>query len=124
MQVRDAELELLKKRTYLNAASSFLFGMSTVLVSTATFTLFALLGNEFDAGKIFASLALFGNLSFPISFLPRVVNMVSGPSACCRPCFVWWRYFFVGRRKGCVRVCACVCVCVCVCVCFKGVAPI
>ncbi|XP_015785720.1 multidrug resistance-associated protein 1 [Tetranychus urticae] len=74
--LRHKELVSLKKLSYLECATSFLWICSPTLVSVATFSAYVLVqGETLTASKAFVSLSLFHILQFPISMLPELLSM-------------------------------------------------
>ncbi|XP_060079836.1 multidrug resistance-associated protein 1-like [Ylistrum balloti] len=78
LELRNKELDILKKYAYLQAFSTFSFTCAPFLVTLATFATYILASNEhyLDAGKAFVSLSLFNILRFPINLLPMMVSYI------------------------------------------------
>lgn len=76
LEIRNKELDILRKYAYLQAFSSFSFSCAPFLVTLATFATYILSSddNYLDAGKAFVSLSLFNILRFPINLLPMMVS--------------------------------------------------
>lgn len=74
--LRNEELTVLKKGSYIRAATRILWTGSPLFVSIATFCLYSLLGNNLTAEKAFTALSLFNILRFPISILPMIITSV------------------------------------------------
>ncbi|KAI9598139.1 hypothetical protein BDF19DRAFT_433612 [Syncephalis fuscata] len=76
----DRELKTLKKYGIGVASLSFITGLGSILVSLATFGVYALLDGKshgpLDASLIFVSLSLFNLLGFPLSAFPQVITFV------------------------------------------------
>nr|XP_046270771.1 multidrug resistance-associated protein 1 [Scatophagus argus] len=75
-EIRECELQVLKKAAYLAAVSTFTWVCAPFLVALATFTVYVLIDehNVLDAQKAFVSLALFNILRFPLNMLPMVIS--------------------------------------------------
>ena len=72
---RDAELKHLWKYWLLNQITSITWAAVPNLVSLATFGAFTvLLKQDLDAATVFASLALFNILRFPMTMFPNTIN--------------------------------------------------
>lgn len=78
LELRNKELDILKKYAYLQAFSTFSFTCAPFLVTLATFATYILASDEhyLDAGKAFVSLSLFNILRFPINLLPMMVSYI------------------------------------------------
>nr|XP_019958522.1 PREDICTED: multidrug resistance-associated protein 1-like isoform X1 [Paralichthys olivaceus] len=74
--IRESELQVLKKAAYLGAMSTFTWVCAPFLVALSTFTVYVLIDehNILDAQKAFVSLALFNILRFPLNMLPIVIS--------------------------------------------------
>ncbi|XP_070703342.1 multidrug resistance-associated protein 1 [Pempheris klunzingeri] len=75
-EIRESELQVLKKAAYLGAMSTFTWVCAPFLVALSTFTVYVLIdeNNVLDAQKAFVSLALFNILRFPLNMLPMVIS--------------------------------------------------
>lgn len=75
-EIRESELQVLKKAAYLGAVSTFTWICAPFLVALSTFTVYILIdeNNVLDAQKAFVSLALFNILRFPLNMLPMVIS--------------------------------------------------
>ncbi|XP_042247990.1 multidrug resistance-associated protein 1 isoform X1 [Thunnus maccoyii] len=75
-EIRESELQVLKKAAYLGAVSTFTWVCAPFLVALSTFTVYVLSDerNVLDAQKAFVSLALFNILRFPLNMLPMVIS--------------------------------------------------
>ncbi|XP_031726932.1 multidrug resistance-associated protein 1 [Anarrhichthys ocellatus] len=75
-EIRESELQVLKKTAYLGAMSTFTWICAPFLVALSTFTVYVLIDehNVLDAQKAFVSLALFNILRFPLNMLPMVIS--------------------------------------------------
>ena len=71
---REDELKYLKGRKYLDAICVYLWATTPVLISVLTFAIFALLGNDLTAAKVFTSVALFAMLTGPLNAFPWALN--------------------------------------------------
>ncbi|XP_069125383.1 multidrug resistance-associated protein 1-like [Argopecten irradians] len=78
LNIRNKELQVLKRMAYLNAAVSFTWTTAPFLVSLVTFAVYVLVdsNNILDAEKAFVSLSLFNILRFPLSMLPQVISNI------------------------------------------------
>ncbi|NXC90811.1 MRP1 protein, partial [Cercotrichas coryphoeus] len=79
LEIRQKELQVLKKSAYLAAMATFTWVCAPFLVALSTFSVYVLIDktNVLDAEKAFVSLALFNILRFPLNMLPMVIsNMV------------------------------------------------
>ncbi|XP_053408516.1 multidrug resistance-associated protein 1-like isoform X2 [Mercenaria mercenaria] len=76
--IRDKELSVIRKASYLNAISTFFWTSAPFLVTLATFATYILIDNTnyLDAQKAFVSLSLFNILRFPINLLPMIISYV------------------------------------------------
>ncbi|XP_042361797.1 multidrug resistance-associated protein 1 isoform X2 [Plectropomus leopardus] len=75
-EIRESELQVLKKAAYLGAMSTFTWVCAPFLVALSTFAVYVLIdeNNVLDAQKAFVSLALFNILRFPLNMLPMVIS--------------------------------------------------
>ncbi|XP_067333226.1 multidrug resistance-associated protein 1 isoform X2 [Channa argus] len=75
-EIRESELQVLKKAAYLRAISTFTWVCAPFLVALSTFAVYVLVDehNVLDAEKAFVSLALFNILRFPLNMLPMVIS--------------------------------------------------
>ncbi len=67
---RSKEVSLLKKQMYLRAFSRAYMGAVPVFCCVASFVVFAVTEGEVRASTLFAALAAFGQLRFPLLFYP------------------------------------------------------
>ncbi|XP_061404841.1 multidrug resistance-associated protein 1-like isoform X1 [Lethenteron reissneri] len=76
LEIRNKELQVLKKAAYLNAVSSFTWVCAPFLVALTTFGVYVMVdeNNVLDAKKAFVSLTLFNILRFPLNMLPQVIS--------------------------------------------------
>jgi ATP-binding cassette subfamily C (CFTR/MRP) protein 1 len=74
--VREEELKLQLKASFLSALNYFIIFTIPVLVSLISFTVFAGIGNELTPARAFTALALFDILRFPMYTLPSVINQL------------------------------------------------
>eukprot|EP00300_Choanocystis_sp_HF-7_P014604 c18745_g1_i2.p1 GENE.c18745_g1_i2~~c18745_g1_i2.p1 ORF type:complete len:1536 (+),score=408.64 c18745_g1_i2:44-4651(+) len=72
--LRTEELKQVQSNSYWGAASLFLWGGSTLMVSIGTFGLYVALGHQLTASRAFTALALFNVLRFPLNALPDAVT--------------------------------------------------
>lgn len=73
--VRDKEIAILKKMSYLSAGTSFVWSCAPFVVSLVTFATYILIdeNNVLDSQKAFVALSLFNILRFPLSMLPMMI---------------------------------------------------
>ncbi|XP_052772990.1 multidrug resistance-associated protein 1-like isoform X2 [Mya arenaria] len=78
LEIRNKELAVLKRMSYLNACTTFMWTVAPVLVCLVTFAVYVLVDSShiLDAEKAFVSLSLFNILRFPLSMLPQVISSV------------------------------------------------
>ncbi|KAG0202488.1 hypothetical protein BGX28_005009 [Mortierella sp. GBA30] len=71
----DHELATMKKIGYLSAVQSFTWACTPFLVSLSTFTVYALvMKRPMTTDIVFASIALFNLLQFPLAMFPNVIS--------------------------------------------------
>ncbi|KAL3875737.1 hypothetical protein ACJMK2_033658 [Sinanodonta woodiana] len=78
LEIRNKELNLLKRMAYLNSCSTFAWTTAPFIVTLVTFAVYVLSdpNNILDAEKAFVSLSLFNILRFPMSMLPNVISSI------------------------------------------------
>ncbi|NXO19201.1 MRP1 protein, partial [Oriolus oriolus] len=78
LEIRQKELQVLKKSAYLAAVATFTWVCAPFLVALSTFAVYVMVGknNILDAEKAFVSLALFNILRFPLNMLPLVISSI------------------------------------------------
>ncbi|NWX34145.1 MRP1 protein, partial [Notiomystis cincta] len=78
LEIRQKELQVLKKSAYLAAMATFTWVCAPFLVALSTFAVYVLIdkNNILDAQKAFVSLALFNILRFPLNMLPMVISNI------------------------------------------------
>uniref|UniRef100_A0A8U7P8D9 Multidrug resistance-associated protein 1 n=1 Tax=Corvus moneduloides TaxID=1196302 RepID=A0A8U7P8D9_CORMO len=76
LEIREKELQVLKKSAYLAAMATFTW------VALSTFAVYVMINknNILDAQKAFVSLALFNILRFPLNMLPMVISSIASVS--------------------------------------------
>ncbi|KAH9413433.1 Mrp-4p [Dermatophagoides pteronyssinus] len=76
--IRNSEIDYLKKNGYLHSVTSFLWTCAPFMVSFVTFAIYVLSSkdNVLDPQKAFVSLSLFNLLRFPLSMLPMLISML------------------------------------------------
>ncbi|QCE08894.1 ATP-binding cassette [Vigna unguiculata] len=74
MDTRSLEVKHLATRKYLDAWCVFFWATTPTLFSLFTFGLYALMGHQLDAAKVFSCLALFNTLISPLNSFPWVIN--------------------------------------------------
>jgi len=75
--LREAELSFLRKSAVLGAFNMCLIFSVPVLVSSISFAVYILAGNELTASKAFTSLALYNVLRMPLIFFPQVIAQLT-----------------------------------------------
>uniref|UniRef100_A0A6I8RP40 ATP binding cassette subfamily C member 3 n=1 Tax=Xenopus tropicalis TaxID=8364 RepID=A0A6I8RP40_XENTR len=82
LEIRNKELNILKKAAYLNALSTFAWTSAPFLVALTTFAVYVTVDekNILDAEKAFVSLSLFNILRFPLNMLPQVISNLAQAS--------------------------------------------
>jgi len=73
-EARNEELKSLKGGKYLDAMCVYFWGVTPVVISVLTFSMYVLLGHELTAAKVFTSIALFNMLITPLNAFPWVIN--------------------------------------------------
>ncbi|XP_052452980.1 ATP-binding cassette sub-family C member 3-like isoform X1 [Carassius gibelio] len=78
LQIRQKELNVLRKTAYLSALSTMAWISAPFLVALTTFAVFVSVDkdNILDAEKAFVSLSLFNILRFPLNMLPNVISSI------------------------------------------------
>ncbi|KAG2460889.1 ATP-binding cassette sub-family C member 3 isoform X3 [Polypterus senegalus] len=78
LEIRQNELNVLKKTAYLGALSTFAWTSAPFLVALTTFAVYVTVEekNVLDAQKAFVSLSLFNILRFPLNMLPQVIGSI------------------------------------------------
>jgi len=77
LDVRNRELNILKKYGYLGAINGFTWVCTPFMVSFATFALYVVIGDEpLTSEKAFTSLALFNLLQFPLAMFPMIISSI------------------------------------------------
>ncbi|KAM4591513.1 ATP-binding cassette sub-family C member 2 [Odontesthes bonariensis] len=76
--IRDQELTVMKKFTYLTSVSTFIFTCAPALVSLTSFGVFVSLSSEnvLTPEKAFTSISLFNILRFPLAMLPMLIAAI------------------------------------------------
>ncbi|XP_050416423.2 multidrug resistance-associated protein 1 [Patella vulgata] len=77
-EIRNQELDILRKSAYLNAFGTFTWTCAPFLVTLATFATYVLSSTEnyLDAQKAFVALSLFNILRFPMTLLPMLLSFI------------------------------------------------
>ncbi|KAF9948426.1 hypothetical protein BGZ72_009661 [Mortierella alpina] len=71
----DQELEMMRKMGYISAAQMFTWASTPFMVSLMTFSVYTLvLGKALTTDVVFAAIALFNLLQFPLAMLPWVIS--------------------------------------------------
>uniref|UniRef100_A0A673W8Z6 Canalicular multispecific organic anion transporter 2-like n=1 Tax=Salmo trutta TaxID=8032 RepID=A0A673W8Z6_SALTR len=78
LEIRQKELNVLRKTAYLGALSTMAWTSAPFLVALMTFAVYVTVdkNNILDAEKAFVSLSLFNILRFPLNMLPQVISSV------------------------------------------------
>ncbi|KAG7491793.1 hypothetical protein MATL_G00007720 [Megalops atlanticus] len=78
LQIRQNELNILRKTAYLGAVSTVAWTSAPFMVALTTFAVYVTVdeNNVLDAEKAFVSLSLFNILRFPLNMLPQVISSV------------------------------------------------
>ncbi|XP_056148222.1 canalicular multispecific organic anion transporter 1 [Lampris incognitus] len=73
--IRNQELKVMRKFSYLTAVSTFIFSCAPALVSLVTFAVFVQVSpdNVLSPGTAFTAIALFNILRFPLAMLPMLI---------------------------------------------------
>ena len=73
-EIRERELQTLKRYAYLQAVGLFTWTCAPFLVTLVCFLTYTLTGGVLDANKAFVSLSLLNILRFPINLLPMIIT--------------------------------------------------
>ncbi|XP_061089118.1 ATP-binding cassette sub-family C member 3 isoform X4 [Conger conger] len=78
LQIRQNELNVLRKMAYLGALSTMAWTSAPFIVALTTFAVYVTVdeNNILDAEKAFVSLSLFNILRFPLNMLPQVISSI------------------------------------------------
>uniref|UniRef100_A0AAY4DZE4 ATP-binding cassette, sub-family C (CFTR/MRP), member 3 n=1 Tax=Denticeps clupeoides TaxID=299321 RepID=A0AAY4DZE4_9TELE len=78
LEIRQKELNVLRKTAYLSALSIMAWTSAPFLVALTSFAVFVSVDekNVLDAEKAFVSLSLFNILRFPLNMLPQVISSI------------------------------------------------
>ncbi|MBN3310800.1 MRP3 protein, partial [Amia calva] len=78
LEIRQNELNILRKTAYLGAVSTFAWTSAPFLVALTSFAVYVNMDdkNVLDAQKAFVSLSLFNILRFPLNMLPQVISSI------------------------------------------------
>uniref|UniRef100_A0A4W5LCQ0 ATP-binding cassette, sub-family C (CFTR/MRP), member 3 n=1 Tax=Hucho hucho TaxID=62062 RepID=A0A4W5LCQ0_9TELE len=78
LEIRQKELNVLRKTAYLGALSTMAWTSAPFLVALTTFAVYVTVdkNNILDAEKAFVSLSLFNILRFPLNMLPQVISSI------------------------------------------------
>lgn len=83
--VRETELNNLKKGAKYRGLLVGLMSAAPALVASVTLAVYSALGNQLSPAKVFTALALFNQLRFPLIFYPMVINtLAEGKSSLAR----------------------------------------
>ena len=73
-ELREKELKELKSIKYLDAACVYFWATTPVLLSVILIGIYAYMGQELTAARIFTALTLINMLIFPLNAYPWVIN--------------------------------------------------
>ncbi len=78
MEIRDEELKVLRKASYLDACIVFVMLCAPFFVAVATFAVYVLSDSShvLTPTTAFVSLSLFNILRFPMTHLPMLLNIL------------------------------------------------
>ncbi|KAK7134168.1 hypothetical protein R3I93_017543 [Phoxinus phoxinus] len=78
LEIRQKELNVLKKTAYLSALSTMAWTSAPFMVALTTFAVYVTVdeNNVLDAERAFVSLSLFNILRFPLNMLPQVISSI------------------------------------------------
>ncbi|XP_062859407.1 ATP-binding cassette sub-family C member 3 isoform X2 [Trichomycterus rosablanca] len=78
LEIRQKELNVLRKAAYLSALSIMAWTSAPFMVALTTFAVYVSVdkNNVLDAEKAFVSLSLFNILRFPLNMLPQVISSI------------------------------------------------
>ncbi|XP_078793298.1 ATP-binding cassette sub-family C member 3 isoform X1 [Oryzias latipes] len=82
LDIRQKELNVLRKTAYLGALSTMAWTSAPFLVALTSFAVFVSVdeNNVLDAKRAFVSLSLFNILRFPLNMLPQVISSIAQAS--------------------------------------------
>ncbi|XP_024120754.1 canalicular multispecific organic anion transporter 2 isoform X2 [Oryzias melastigma] len=82
LDIRQKELNVLRKTAYLGALSTMAWTSAPFLVALTSFAVYVSVdeNNVLDAKKAFVSLSLFNILRFPLNMLPQVISSMAQAS--------------------------------------------
>lgn len=75
LELRDAELKSLEKRTLLSAYGSLIFMGSATMAAVVGFGLYIAFGNILTPAKVFAALVIYADLPMPFQILKDVITV-------------------------------------------------
>lgn len=78
LEIRQKELNVLKKTAYLSALSTMAWTSAPFMVALTSFAVYVTVNKEniLDAERAFVSLSLFNILRFPLNMLPQVISSI------------------------------------------------
>ncbi|XP_051883066.1 canalicular multispecific organic anion transporter 1 [Pristis pectinata] len=85
-EIRENELKMIKKSTYLLAIAIFLVMCAPFMVSLVSFAVYLAVdkNNVLDAGKAFTSISLFNILRFPLAMIPILISSITQATVSCK----------------------------------------
>ncbi|XP_072883060.1 ATP-binding cassette sub-family C member 2 [Hemitrygon akajei] len=85
-EVREKELKMIKKSTFLLAVAIFLVTCTPFMVSLISFAVYLAVDENhvLDAGKAFTSISLFNILRFPLIMIPMLISSMTQAAVSCK----------------------------------------
>ncbi len=74
LSVRSSEMALMHREIILGALNRTAWNLTPLIVTLATFAVYASTGGEMKASKIFTALSLFRRVRFPLSVFPQMIT--------------------------------------------------
>lgn len=73
---RMQEINLYRKKGFMDVLNIFIYWLACPLILSATFTTYILLGNEMTSEVAFTTIMIFTTLQFPIRILPISISSI------------------------------------------------
>lgn len=73
---RMQEINLYRKKGFMDVLTIFIYWLACPLILSATFTTYILLGNEMSSEVAFTTIMIFTTLQFPIRILPMSISSI------------------------------------------------